>query len=68
VVRTAAGLHRHYTGPLLGKELSHLAAAQLFAQDWGACGIGPVNLKNVFGQIQADCCNLHVGRSFSFKW
>jgi hypothetical protein len=35
----------------MGKELCHLAAPQLLAQQPVALGIGPVHLKNIFGQI-----------------
>jgi hypothetical protein len=64
VVRTTAGLHRHHTRALPGKELDHLGAAQLFAQDGSALLISTMHLNHIFGQIQADGCNLHGGRSF----
>ena len=30
-------------------------------EDWGAFGVGAMNLKNLFGQIQTDGANLFDG-------
>src|SRR5258705_2964294 len=61
VMRCPACLHADQTGRQLREEGQYLPAAQRLADDNIAHRINTVNLKNAFGQIQADRDNLHDG-------
>ena len=49
-------------------ERSNLVATQLLAKHDLAVRVHAVHLEHVLGQIEADCRNLHGGRSFRYKW
>jgi hypothetical protein len=55
-------------GGQIGKERGHLVALELLAQINLAVSVHAVNLEYVLGQIEADCRNLHGGRSFRIEW
>src|SRR3954463_5381954 len=58
VVGAATGLHGHRAGRQRGQERQKLAAAQLLAKDHRARAVSPMELKDVFGEIEADGANL----------
>src|SRR4051794_26409019 len=62
VVGAATGLHGHRTGRQRCQEREKLAAAQLLAKDNRARAVSPMELKDVFGEIEADGANLVHGR------
>jgi hypothetical protein len=68
VVRARTGLHTDQTGRKVGKKRSDLVAPQLLAKHDLAVRVHAVHLEHVLGQIEADCRNLHGGRSFRFEW
>lgn len=59
VMRGRAGFHTDETGGQLGEERNHLAATKLTRDDDLAARINAVCLKDVLGEIQPDCGNLH---------
>ena len=65
VMRGAAGFHAHKTARQTGHELQHLVAPQPLTKNDPASGIGAVQLKYRLGQINPECCNLHVDGSRS---
>src|SRR5208283_2802644 len=68
MMRTGASLHTNYAGRQVPKEYCHLCAPQLLAEHRLTPFIDPMHLKYVLRQIYPDRCNLHGGRSHSFKW
>src|SRR3954470_18038191 len=58
VVGAATGLHGHRAGRERGQEREELAAAQLLAKDHRPRAVSPMELKDVFGEIEADGANL----------
>ena len=68
VVGTAAGFHADQASWQVHEERGHLVAPYLLLDDWLAKLVDPVQLKHVLCQIDANCRNLHVGRSCLFKW
>lgn len=60
----ATRLHRNLAGLKPGKKGQHLGALELLFKHGFALRIGAVYLKDAFCQVHANCCNLHVGRSF----
>src|SRR4051794_18082996 len=62
VVGARTRLHSHRTGRQRGQEREQLAAAQLLAKDHRARAVGPVELKDVLGEIEADGADLVHGR------
>src|SRR4051794_24421484 len=54
IMRAATGLHGHRAGRQCGQERQKLAAAQLLAKDHRARAVSPMELKDVFGEIEAD--------------
>src|SRR4051794_17774348 len=65
VVGAATRLHGHRTGRERGEEREKLAAAQLLAKDHRARAVGPMQLKDVFGEIESDGANLVTDASSS---
>lgn len=65
---TTAGLHANKASRQIYEELGHLVAPNLLLDYGFAILIDPMQLKHIFGQIDAYCCNLHIGRSCLFKW
>ena len=61
-MRAATRLHGHRAGRKRCQEREELAAAQLLAKDNSSCPVGPVQLKDVLGEIQSDGANLVHGR------
>src|SRR4051812_26555018 len=61
-MRAAAGLHGHRAGRQRCQEREELAAAQLLAKDHRARAVSPMELKDVFGEIESDGANLVHGR------
>src|SRR5512133_2307694 len=57
VVGAATGLHGHRAGRQRGQERQKLAAAQLLAKDHRTRAVGPMKLKDVLGEIEADGAN-----------
>jgi hypothetical protein len=68
MMRTGASLHANHAWRQIPKKYRHLCAPQLLAKHRLTSFINPVNLEHVLGQIYPDRCNLHGGRSHSFKW
>jgi len=64
VVRRRAGLHPDQAGLQLREKAEHGRAPQLLLQDDGTIGVNAVKLKDGLGQIDPECCNLHVVGSF----
>src|SRR4051812_17371627 len=62
VVGARTRLHGHRTGRERGQEREELAAAQLLAKDHRARAVSPMELKDVFGEIEADGAHLVHGR------
>src|SRR3954467_14541411 len=62
VVGARTRLHGHRTGRERGQEREELAAAQLLAKDHRARAVSPMELKDVFGEIESDGANLVHGR------
>src|SRR4051794_40101665 len=62
VVGARTRLHGHRTGRQRCQEREELAAAQLFAKDHRARAVSPMELKDVFGEIETDGANLVHGR------
>jgi hypothetical protein len=63
-VRARAGFHADQAGFQLAKKVEHRPASQLFLQDNRPIRIHPVKLENGLGEIDPECCNLHVVDSF----
>ena len=61
VMRSAACFNANKARLDLRKERQHLRSSQRLADDWFAQRINTVNLKNVLGQIEADCATLNDG-------
>jgi hypothetical protein len=55
----AASLHANQTGWEFLKECEQLRASQSLVESDFAILSHSVNLKDILGQIKADCCNLH---------
>ncbi len=68
VVRTRTRLHADQAGGQIGEERCNLLTLELLAQFHLAVSVHAVDLEHVLGQIEADCRNLHGGRSFRFEW
>src|SRR5256885_6122373 len=62
IMRAATGLHSHRAGRQRCQERQKLAAAQLLAKDHRARAVSPMELKDVFGEIESDGANLVHGR------
>src|SRR5215212_11850822 len=62
VVGARAGLQGHRAGRERGQERQKLAATQLLAKDHRARAVGPMELKDVLGKIEADGAHLVHGR------
>jgi hypothetical protein len=60
-MRPAAGLQTGQTRRHFLEKAKHLGSTQLSVEDWGAFGVGAMNLKNLFGQIQTNGANLFYG-------
>lgn len=65
VARGRASFHADQTRRHRREEGQHLRAAQPLASHDLAGLTNGMHLEDVFGQIQADCGNLHGGRSLS---
>ena len=61
VMRRRAGFHADQTRRQAGKERNDLATSQAFDYDRCARLIDAMDLKNVLGQVQPNCCNLVHG-------
>jgi hypothetical protein len=61
-VSTSTGFHANQAGWLLGEKGQYLLASQSFLNNDFAALINTVYLEHVFGQIDTNCCNLHLGR------
>src|SRR4051812_42495784 len=66
VVGARTRLQGHRAGRQRGQEREELAAAQLLAKDHRARAVSPMELKDVFGEIESDGANLVHGRLL--KW
>src|SRR5450759_4759787 len=55
------GFHADQTPRQARKEPNDLAASQALNYDRCACLINAVDLENVLGQVQPNCCNLAHG-------
>src|SRR3954464_4349393 len=66
VVGARTRLQGHRTGRQRGQEREELAPAQLLAKDHSARAVGPMKLKDVLGEIEADGAHLVHGRLL--KW
>jgi phosphoglycerate kinase len=64
IMRCGAGFHPDQAGLQLAEKVEHRTPAQLLLQDDGPSGVNAVKLKDGLGQIDPQCCNLHVGDSF----
>src|ERR687897_2061315 len=62
VVGARTRLHGHRAGRERGQEREELAAAQLLAKDNSSRAVGPMELKDVLGEIQSDSAHLVHGR------
>src|SRR5689334_7757950 len=62
IVRAATGLHGDRAGRERGQERKQLAPAQLLAKDHRARAVGPMQLKDVLGEIESDGAHLVHGR------
>src|SRR3954471_14540555 len=62
IVSAATGLHGYRTGRQRGQERKQLAPAQLLAKDHRARAVGPMELKDVLGEIEADGAHRVHGR------
>ena len=62
VMRTGASLHCNQTNRLLGEERQYLIARELLTKRNTSIGFGPVCLKHILRQIQADDDSLFHGR------
>src|SRR3954466_4586376 len=62
IVSAATGLHGYRTGRQRGQERQQLAPAQLLAKDHRARAVGPMELKDVLGEIEADGAHRVHGR------
>src|SRR5256885_14836381 len=62
IMRAATGLHSHRAGRQRCQERQKLAAAQLLAKDHRARAVSPMELKDVFGEIESDGAHLVHGR------
>ena len=65
---TATGLQANQAGGQVDEEARHLFALECFVEYGLAVLINAVNLKHILGQVDANGCNLHGGRSCWFKW
>jgi hypothetical protein len=68
VMCTAACLNADEAQRQIDEERRHLRSLELLLQHPLAVLIDAVNLEHGLCQIDAQCCNLHVGRSSLFKW
>jgi hypothetical protein len=59
VVAGTASFHSDQAGWKLLKECEQLRSSQSLVENNIAILADAVDLKDVFGQIEADCCNLH---------
>jgi hypothetical protein len=59
MMRAAAGFHTNQAGLNPGEEQQQLCPSQRSVEGDLFVFCDPVNLKNVLGQVEADCCNLH---------
>jgi hypothetical protein len=66
-MRSAAGFHADQARRQIGEKREYLGALELFLHLNLAMSIYAVHLKHVLCQIDADCRNLHFGRSLSFS-
>jgi hypothetical protein len=68
VVGAAAGFHANQAGRQVHEEGSHLFALERLVEHGFAVLIHAVDLEHILGQIDANGCNLHGGRSCSLRW
>src|SRR3954470_22431010 len=61
IMSAATRLQGHCAGRQRGQERQQLAAAQLLAKDHRARAVGPMELKDVLGEIEADGAHLIHG-------
>src|SRR3954454_8485502 len=62
IVSAATRLQGHCAGRQRGQERQQLAPAQLLAKDHRARAVGPMELKDVLGEIEADGAHRVHGR------
>jgi hypothetical protein len=63
-MRRRTGLHADQAAVKLPEKAENSASPQLLLQHDGASGINAVKLEIGRGQIDPECCNLHVDGSF----
>jgi hypothetical protein len=61
VMRRRASFHANQTWPQVGKKPNNLIAPQSFSYDCRTGRIHAMDLENVLGQVQTNCCNLAHG-------
>src|SRR3954454_9677982 len=61
IMSAATGLQGHRAGRERCQERQKLAAAQLLAKHNSSCAVGPMELKDVLGEIEADGAHLIHG-------
>src|SRR3954471_3556538 len=62
IMSAATRLHGHRAGRQRGQERKQLAAAQPLAKHNSSRAVGPMQLKDVLGEIESDGANLVHGR------
>src|SRR5215213_7504506 len=62
IMRAPTGLHGHRAGRQRGQERQKLAAAQLLAKHNSSRTVGPMELKDVLGEIQSNGAHRAHGR------
>ena len=67
-MRAAARLNADQARRQVDEVRRHLRSLELLPQNYLTVIIDAVDLQHVLCQIDAQCCNLHVGRSCLFKW
>ena len=67
-MRAAARLNADQARRQVDEVRRHLRSLELLPQNYLTVIIDAVDLQHVLCQIDAQCCNLHVGRSCPFKW
>jgi hypothetical protein len=68
IMGARASFHSDHTRWQISKKYCNLPAPQLFAQHCVTPFINRMHLEQILRQINSDRCNLHRGRSHSFKW
>ena len=64
VMRRRAGFHPDQARLQLAEEIQNCAASQLLLQQNRTIGVNAMKLKDGLGEIDPECCNLHVDGSF----